>query len=280
MERPKSFNAKPKIDDDTRQPECLLELLKQKRPVSIDMVAKAWVQDLPRETKQALVAFFIEGPLNQPWHYDILHIDNFPSEEARAAYFDGVITAYSNKSDAQQLMTAHVLRDVLRFATSIVRERILDALFRDANHNCGYGFAVALERIESGSPLEQQQALLTILKAFGTDFLVDPSLPFISQRFREHTRANRKFKQECDATLTTRSRKRGKAAKSKRQCEIIWLALRPELARTHLNGNCTATELKEVLLKSGAKPWDNESSKHFHQFVSRNFGDLKDKNPS
>lgn len=280
MERPKSFHAKPKIDDGTTQPDCLTELLNQKGPVSIDMIAEAWVRDLPGDTKESLVRFLVEGPLDQVWRCNILHIDNFPSEDARGAYLYDVMMTYSDKSDAKELMAAHVRRDVIRYVINIVRGRILDALFRDANHNCGYGIAMALERVESGNSLEQQQALLTILKAFGEDFLADQSFPIISQRYLEHTRTNRKFKQECHSTLTTRFRKHGKVAKSDRQREVIWLALRPELARKHLNGGCTAMELKQVLLKFGVKEWDNESSKHFHQFVLRNFGDLKDKTSS
>ena len=282
MKRPPSYYAKPKIDDDSKQPDRLSELFKRKGPVSIDMIAEAWVRDLPRDIKQSLVEFFIEGPLDQVWCYDLLHLKNFPSADTREAYMNELMRAYSTEPDEmqQQKVLYHIRRDVVQYLISIVRQRILDALFRDANRNCGYGFVRALERLESGSPLEQRKALLTMLKAFGVDFLADPSFPIISQRYLEHTRTNRKFQQECITTLTTRSRKPGNTRERHRQHELIWLALRPDVTRTHLKGDWTATELKQVLRKAGVKTEMHESAKTFHQFVARNFSDLKDKTPS
>lgn len=282
MERPPSYYAKPKIEDDSPQPDCLTALLHRKGPVSIDMIAEAWVRDLPTAIKQSLVEFFVEGPLDQVWRYDLLHIENFPSGEARTAYLSDLMLTYSTEPEERQhqQVLAHLRRDVVQYLISIVRQRILDALFRDANRNRGSGFAGALERLESGSSLEQRKAVLAMLKAFGVDFLADPSFPIIRQRYLEHTRTNRTFQQECDTTLTTRSRKPGHAGARHRQHELIWLALRPDVTRTHLNGTWTATELKHVLRKAGVKTEIHESSKTFHQFVVRNFIDLKDKTPS
>lgn len=282
MERPRSYYAKPKIDDDSKQPDLLAELVQRKGPVSIDMIAEAWVRDLPRDLKQSLVEFFVEGPLDQVWGYDLFHIENFPSGDDRTAYLNDLMMTYSTEPDEiqQQKVLYHIHRDVVQYLISIVRQRILDALFRDANRNRGYGFAGALARLESGSALEQRHAVLTMLKAFGVDCLADPSFLIISQRYLEHTRTNRTFQQECDSTLATRSRKPGNARERHRQHELIWLALRPAVTRTHLKGNWTATELKQVLRKAGVKTELHESSKTFHQFVARNFSDLKDKTPS
>lgn len=195
MKRPPSYYAKPKIDEDSTQPDRLTELLKQKGPVSIDMIAEAYVRDLPRDITQSLVEFFVEGPLDQVWCYDLFHLENFPSADTRDAYLNELMRAYSTEPDEmqQQKVLSHIRRDVVQYLISIVRQRMLDALFREANRNRGYGFAGALERLESGSPLEQRHAVLTMLKAFGVDCLADPSFPIISQRYLEHTRTNRKF---------------------------------------------------------------------------------------
>ena len=282
--RPPSYCIKPKIDEDKAPPDYLAELLKNKH-VSIDMVSKAWMGSMPDMVKLGLAEFLLNGPLDQFWCYDILRIANFSSEGERDTYIRclllGAIQPGLDKALQRQHLDQELWRRhcdvVVQHLIDTVRHRILDALFRDANRNRGYGFAVALEHLDSGDTLEQQNALLTILRAFGNAYLADHSFPIIAQRYTEHTRANRKFKKNCDTTLATGYRKKGKTAHDKRRREIIWLALRPALVSSYLNGCYTSTQLKEMLLKTGAKPLENESSKTFAQFVHRNFDDLKSK---
>lgn len=288
MERPNSFHAKPTIDEGSVEPDYLTELLQSKGPVTIDALATAWAGSCPLMYKWALAKFLLHGPLDQVWCYDILRVANFSLEDERDTYIRCLLVGADQPGLERELQRQHLDRELWRrhcdvvaqYIINTVRHRIIDALFRDANHNGGYGFTVALEHLASGTVLEQQNALLAILRAFGTDYLTDPSLPIIGQRHRELTRGNRKFAHDCETTLMTLWRKKGKASCGRRQREIIWLALRPELASAQLNGIYTSTQLKKMLLKAGAKPWDNEDSKTFAQFIRRNFEDLKDKKPS
>lgn len=288
MERPNSFHAKPTIDEGSVQPDYLAELSQSKGPVTIDALATAWAGSCPLTYRWALAKFLLHGPLNQVWCYDLLRVANFSSEEERDTYIRRLLVGADKPGLEKELQRQHLDQElwrrhcdvVVQYIINTVRHRIIDALFRDANHNGGYGFAGALKGLKSGTVLEQQNALRAILRTFGTDYLTDPSLPIIGQRHHELTRANRKFAHDCKTTLMTLWRKEGKASHDKRQREIIWLALRPELAGAQLNGVYTSTQLKEAMVNAGAKSWDNEDSKTFAQFIRRNFEDLKDKKPS
>jgi hypothetical protein len=271
MERPTSYYAKPAIDNDQAGPDALAMLSGSKEPVTIMQLALAHTHDSPIDR---LALWMWEGPINEKFQCGIVVVENFTSEENRAMYLRSLYRRFvpGTEVTVEDLQKLHSIL-LAKAIVTIVRDRLIDANFRNDNRNCGYGFVTALEHLKSGNPVAQQKALLCLLKAFGEEFLADQSFPIIGERYLHHTRANRGFAREAHAALATKFRKTRTRHDARRDL-IFLLTLRPELVRAYFDGPVSAHTLMTTLERAG-NVWTDLTPKSFGELLGRTFKDLK-----